>query len=470
MHMINPMNIVNTTFKPQLLVLPIVILLSACAYSPNEYVTRDPLPKELIHSATPQTIAVDTDWWLRFDSPQLNALMRVLDAQNLTLDTARIRLERAQLQLKQAGADSLPSVRARAGTNSSRNLDTATQRSSSSGGVSVAYEIDIWGSRAASQLASRLNVDVNTFTLRSSTIQIQNLLAQEYFNLLSLQQRQAIAQQNVNSAQQLFNLIDLRFKAGSASGIEVAQQQNIMLSAQSALATITNAIKVSNRVIAVLCNDSQMQTIDSAERLQLLTLPKIDLIQPASVLAKRPDVAAARTNLKLADIELYQTSIAGLPGLSFGADLTLSDLLDLANGWSIGGALSSAATLFDGGKLKLAEDIASQDVKIALNSLKSVTLSATKELLDGLDNLEFNRQIYALNKLELANNKQLYELAQFRYKSGQTDFLTLLNAQRSWFNAQLVEVNSYRQLLTATLDVYRAAGGVPYIVDASNNE
>jgi outer membrane protein TolC len=94
-----------------------------------------------------------------------------------------------------------------------------------------------------------------------------------------------------------------------------------------------------------------------------------------------------------------------------------------------------------------------------------VTLNATQELLNGLDNLAYSREVYDLGELELANNKRLFELAQVRYKSGDTDFLTLLNAQRSWFNAQLALSNSYRQVLVATVDVYRAAGGVPYAVN-----
>lgn len=465
MEMVLFMERVKNVFAARPLIVGVALLLSACAYSPNEYSTDYPLPEEFNQNDTEQKLVVDADWWLQFDSQILNGLMQVLEDQNLTLDTARLRLERARLQVIQAEADDLPSVGGRVGANSGRDLDTSQQRSSSSGSLSVSYEVDIWGSRDASQLASRLNVDSTQFALRSAALQVQSILADEYFTLLSLLQRQTIAQQNLDSSQKLLDLIKLRFDAGSASGIEVAQQRNTLLSSQSALVSINNAIKLSQRIIAVLCGDNRMQKIETSETLQILTLPEVDLIQPAVILAQRPDVGVAKANLQLADIDLYQASIAGLPGLNFGADLSVSDLLDLANGWSIGAALSSAATLFDNGKIRAAEDIADIDVQIALNDMKSVTLSATQELLDGLDNLAYFREVNRLDKLQLANNKELYELAQIRYNSGDTDFLTLLNAQRSWFTAQLTLVNSYRLVLAATIDVYRAAGGVPSIVN-----
>ena len=68
---------------------------------------------------------------------------------------------------------------------------------------------------------------------------------------------------------------------------------------------------------------------------------------------------------------------------------------------------------------------------------------------------------YALDLIELENNQRLYDLAQARYKSGDSDFLNLLNAQRSWFSAQLNVINRYQSALSAAVDVYTAARGLP---------
>ena len=216
-------------------------------------------------------------------------------------------------------------------------------------------------------------------------------------------------------------------------------------------------------MLSALLADSELKPLSVAAKLDTISLPVIDLALPAAVLRQRPDVEMAFIQLQQADIAVYQASIAGLPGLNLSASLSLSDLTDLAEGWSLGAALSSAATLFDAGKRRRLEDIAQTNVDIALNNLKSVVISASQELLDSLDTYAYQQQAYTIDIIELANNQRLYELSQARYKAGDTDFLTLLNAQRSWFNAQLNLINSYESALNAAAQVYLAARGEPLV-------
>ena len=169
--------------------------------------------------------------------------------------------------------------------------------------------------------------------------------------------------------------------------------------------------------------------------------------------------------MQQADIAVYQAGIQGLPGLSFSADLSVSDLLDLASGWSVGAALSSAATLFDGGRIDAGKKIAATDRELAWNNFRATTINASQSLLDALDNFTYQKAAYELDLISLENNERLYKLAEIRYKAGDTDFLNLLSAQRSWFSAQLTVITSYQQSLAAASTVYLEAGGRPQLIN-----
>ena len=122
---------------------------------------------------------------------------------------------------------------------------------------------------------------------------MQRQLANAYFTQLSLQQRLAIAKQNVTASEQLLSLIQLRYDAGSASGIELAQQRNTLLSAQNEVLRLSNQLAINNRALAALLADSEFQQREFTAPVNSLALPEIDVQQPASVLRQRPDVAAA---------------------------------------------------------------------------------------------------------------------------------------------------------------------------------
>lgn len=446
-------------------VVPFVALLAlcGCAYSPAQLRPEFEAP-EAFSQYTQQPIVIDAQWWQSFQSGELSGLMTKLTKSNLTLSDAQLRLSQAQLQYQRSHADDLPAVTASASGRSARDLDTSTQQSSSSAGLGVSYDFDIWGSREAEQLAAELDVDVAQEQWRSAALQMQASLATHYITMLSLQQRRNIARQNVEASEKLLTLINVRYQAGDTSGIEVAQQRNTLLAAKAELLSIENNIVLRNRQIAALLGDTGFSARDYAADINELALPNITISQPASIIAQKPEVKAALKQWQLADIDVYQASIAGLPGLSFSASLSLSDLLTLADGWSVSGALSSAATLFDNDKRALAEAVNRVSLSIAVNNVKSVTLDATQTLLDSLDSYRYLEQAYQLDLQELDNNRRLYQLSEIRYKSGDTDFLTLLNAQRSWFSAQLAVVNSYRDLLIGSVDVYLAAGGMPKLV------
>ncbi|MEG3766297.1 TolC family protein [Alteromonas sp. 14N.309.X.WAT.G.H12] len=443
------------------------ILLSGCAYTPADFSSKQSItvPEDLApYEEEGHSVTLSDSWWTAFGSKPLAELMRTMERGNLTVQEAKLRVERARLLLEQSRADNYIGVTGSLGGASNEDLDSGSTSHSSSARLSVSYSFDVWGSRDATQLAASLDIDSQRYALRNAALQVQVLLATEYFNWLSLTQRYAIAQKNLDAAQRLLDLVNIRFEAGDASGIEVSQQHNTLIGAQAERLNLANQITISQRAISVLLGQNAFDVTLQAQPLEQIVLPDIPLYQPAKVIASRPDVQLADVALRQADISVYQAGIEGLPGLSLSADVTLSDILDLASGWSLGAAVNSAITLFDGGRIDAGEKIANVDLQIAWNNYRATTLGATQALMDALSNYAYYKGVYQLDEASVINNEQLYRLAEIRYKAGDADFLNLLGAQRSWFQSQLTLISSYQQSLAAAAAVYQQAGGRPVVV------
>ena len=207
----------------------VAAMITGCAYSPQEQSYSEGIQTSDIfdfYTEENSRVFVAADWWTAFGSTPLNELMSRLMADNLSLQEARLRLDRARLLLEQSRADNIPDVTAGISGRTGKDLDTGAGSDSSSGNVGLSYTFDVWGSREASQLALSLGIDVASFTSRNAALQLQGLLTSEYLNLLSLQQRLVIARKNYEAADQLYELVRIRFEEGDASGIEVSQQQN----------------------------------------------------------------------------------------------------------------------------------------------------------------------------------------------------------------------------------------------------
>ncbi|WP_016957332.1 efflux transporter outer membrane subunit [Catenovulum agarivorans] len=443
----------------------VILLATGCAYQPNNYDVTMVLPQQLSAEQTAPLVSdAELTWWLQFNSAQLNQLMAELNSTNLTIEAAQLRLNKSKSLLAQQQADFWPSVSGRASHRSSHSFEDSSTSSSSGFGVSAGYEVDLWGARDAANASAELSVLASQQQLASVQLQLQTQLAGQYFYHLSLLRRFDVSKQNLQAGESLLKLIKAQFEAGSVSGIEVNQQTNSLLSAQNQLMSVERDITVSHRAIAVLLGQSDMQINLANENIDTLTVPQVALVQSAQLLMQRPDIRIAQTQLQLQDANLYQTEQRKWPSLSISADLSASDLLALGNAWS--GALSAGLSMpiFNAGKIDQQIEAAKTDVQIALVDYRDTVVQAVKETLDSLTELEYQKNLYQLRLQELDNNQQLYNLAQIRFDSGDTDFINLLNAQRSWFNAKLTFASAKRDMLQANIDVFRALAGMPAVM------
>lgn len=437
----------------------LAVSLTGCVYSPSADLPRPNSQAFNSNNLISTTEVISTTWWKVFNINELEPLMLKLENQNLSLSQAQKRIVRAQYLLTQAKAGDIPAITGRLSGRRVQDVDAGDSNHSSTGSIGATWDADIWGTRDAQQRSRQLGVDILQFQYADTLLDIQALFINTIIEQISLKAQLDIAIQNVEISKQLLSLVQIRFEEGDTSGIEVSQQRNTLINAESEVLRLTNSLTLNERALAVLLGDENMQSPSLNLSLADFAIPDLMPMLSADVLRRRPDVQLAIAQFKQADLTLYEASVAGLPGISLSADIGVSDLFELAKGWTLGAAISSAATLFDGGRLEAAEQAAKTDVDIAIVQYRQVVINAIEALLNSQTTRVYQQQNYRYALASLENNEQLYKLANIRYKAGDTDFLNLLNAQRSFFSARQSVINSHQAVLSSIIATYRASAG-----------
>lgn len=440
------------------------LLLAAC--SSMDKVPAVPIDYATVWQYAPQApaaIAIEKDWWKSFASTQLQQLIEVAQAES---PDARIALEnvtQAELQMKIANASLFPSLSASASRGESRSVandgDWATS-GSDKGSLSASYEVDLWGRLMAERHAQKSSYKATVFDTEATRLSIAAGMASAWFNYLALQERLATAEKNLVIAARIQKVVDSQYANGVASAADVAQQRTSFLSQQSALLPLQLQIDQTRAAIALLEGKVPQGFQLGSERLMDLAIPDIAAGVPSDLVTRRPDIGSMEAQLQGASADVYAARTALLPSVKLTGSKSASGIfaqnpLLESTGWS----LTVAQTLFAGGKLKNQVSLSKSNQVVMVEKYRKTILTALQEVDDSLNRSRVTRQ-QEINQQEiLVQAERSLRLTETRYREGEADLLSLLDAQRSLFQAQDALVQQRLARLQASVDLYKALGG-----------
>ncbi|MFM9862377.1 MAG: TolC family protein, partial [Micropepsaceae bacterium] len=183
----------------------------------------------------------------------------------------------------------------------------------------------------------------------------------------------------------------------------------------------------------------------------------------SELLARRPDVKKAEADLASADANVGAARAAFLPTISLtgSAGVASTALNGLLNGQNAAYQIASSLlqTIFDAGALAAREDLAMARREELLTNYRRAALTAFSDVdtaLSGVANLEEQERQQGKAAAAAAES---FRIAELQYRAGLVDYLNVLNAQQSLFQAQdqLAQVKGAR--LQAIVGLYRVLGG-----------
>src|SRR5690606_33317760 len=198
------------------------------------------------------------------------------------------------------------------------------------------------------------------------------------------------------------------------------------------------------------------------ERLMSLHVPEINAGIPTDLLTRRPDLASTEAQLQIADANVAVARAALLPSVQLTASANRSSpfLFSLSQptdtlSWS----LSLAQTLFSGGRLRNQVALSESQRVALVERYRADILTAVQEVNDALDRRAVTAELEQRQAQILAEAERTLRLVETRYREGSDDLLSLLDAQRTVFQARDQLAQQRLDRLNAVVDLYLALGG-----------
>ena len=440
-----------------------MLLLSGCSLAPS-YQRPDmntPASWSGEHENTPTDIAYN--WWKSFGDEELDGFMKEALAHNNELLAGLQRIEQARAGLKIAGASRLPAADASADaswSSADRSRGSRNNNSSLNAGVSVSYELDLFGMNRNSIKSAEADLQASSYDQQALALIVMGDVATDYFTLLNLRERLKIADNNLDNSREVLRITEARVREGAISELELAQQKVVVATSEAARASLVQQIRNAENALAVLLGEAPESIVVDGQSLDVMTIPYIAAGQPSALLERRPDVRSAEAGLKAANADIGVARAAFFPSVSLGVGETISTTgfgNPLANVFSI--ASSLLTPIFQGGRLEGGVERATARQQELVEDYRRTVLVAFQEVEDALAAVKATRVREDVLETAMQQARKAYRLSKIRYDQGAIDFQTLIDTQ----NTQLSAEDSYSQArlarLTAAIDLYKALGG-----------
>lgn len=410
-----------------------------------------------------------SDWWNSFGNEELTVIIAEVQANNLDLANNQRNLEAAQLTLRDAGFNLLPTPVVNIGTGASysetRN-DTLGDSSNSPNapftlGAAFTYN-DILSKPATYQ---RAIADYDSRVAQTADLALNTLgtAASTYFQLLLTRDKRAAAEQNVANAEAIGAIAQARVNAGVAVPIEALQQQIAIERERNNLRSLVQN-DLATRASLALLQGRGVQGFDVAgQTLQTIAVPTVQPGLPSELLFRRPDLVQAEAALRSANanVAIVRTDLFPQISLTGGVNASSTSLSEIVGSPDSVLTISSTLvqTLLDNGQRFRNIEQARLSLENNLANYRRSVLGAFNEVEVLLSNIQLleAQGATALGNLNAA--EESFRIAQVRYQEGVADYQTVLQTQNTLFSSRNAWLDNKLLQLNAMVGLYQALGG-----------
>ena len=445
-----------------------------------------PAAKDQISQITTGGADGAATWWTGFNDPELTSLIERAAAANLDAKAAVLRIAEARAQGDVAAADRWPSLSANASAQINRLSETTPtgalfskvgQNPAFSGvsipnpysqyqlGFDASWEIDLFGRVRRSVEAAHADTQASVEDSHAVLITTLGEVGRAYIDLRGAQAKRQVVEENIASERELLDLADQRRAAGLGSEIDVVRAAAEASSAEAQLPLLDRQItRDVNELSKLLAREPGAlgAELEVAHPVPPVP-PRVPIGLPADLARRRPDIRESEARLHAATARVGVAVADLFPRLTLGAQggfqsENLSTLTNWASRFlSVGPAVK--LPVFDAGRRRATVHV--QDARVEESALdyRRTVLSALHEVDDALAAYRADQARRAALSQTVARNRDAVDLARQRYAEGVASFITVLDAQRSLQQNQLLLAEGQAAVSTDLVVLYKALGG-----------
>ena len=440
------------------------LLLAGCMVGPDYKRPETQLPGAFLEpSSGTAALEVPAEWWKLYQDPLLDQLVADGLANNADVYIATARVEEAEAALRQAHAVLLPPLDGQAsafrGRTATTNLVTTNAFSL---GLSTSFEVDLWGRLRRGERSVRDELLSTKYGRDTVAITLAATIARQYFAVRSLDAQLIASNDTLSSADESLSLAKKRAAAGVVPELDVYQAGGLRTAAAAQATEVQRQRETIVHELAVLTG--RLDLVIAPGNFDALPIPPLAPPGlPSQLLERRPDVRGAEADLQAATERIGVARAGQFPTLSLTGGIgTASTELDQlfktpARTWSIGANL--IGPIIDWGAAKARTDQAAAQAKQAEGSYVKAVQNAFRDVSDALSNVRRASEAEVELKDHLDQAAKALHLSQLRYEHGYTAYLEVLDAQRTYNDAQLLLIRNRQNYLSFTVDLMNALGG-----------
>ena len=444
------------------------LALAGCSLAPKTVLPTPPVPQSwpagdayLLQSEAALPVL---SYKSVFTDPRLQSLTDQALANNRDLRVAYANVAAARAQVRVTRSGQFPELGISAGAGySDSDGGNGSGDFSLRGGI-TAFELDLFGKLANATEADRnraLGTEAASRTVRLALIAS---LADAWATYGADRDLFKIAEDTAANARESVRLTKARLDGGVAPRTDLRQAEQILATAEDAIAQQRTALAQDENLIRLLVGGDVDRTRLPASLTEVTpSIVSLPAGVSSEILLRRPDVIEAEYGLRAANADIGvaraqlfpSISLTGLLGFASNA---LSGLFDGGSfSWSAGG--DATATIFDAGGRRAGVAVSEAQRDAALAGYEGAIQTAFREVADAL---AVQGTISERVRAAAANTEAAADtatLADARYKGGVDSFLSSLDAQRSLYSARRSEVGTQLLLVQTRIALFRALGG-----------
>ena len=451
----------------------LAISTTGCLLGPNYQRPPVVTPERWIDSpaADPSTLA-NTPWWELFHDPRLQELIRIALVENRDLRIAIERVEEARARYGFVHADLFPKVdlSAKGGvvelpeyglSELPVDIDNPTEYYDIS--ATLSWEIDFFGRLRRANEAQRALMIGAEENRRAVVLTLVSDVALAYVALRDADLQLEISRGTLVSRRDYVELAKTRFEGGVTSEIDWRQAEAEFHRTAAIVQDLERVVRQLENFLSVLLGRNPGPIVRGAGIDELAAPVAIPSGLPSDLIDRRPDIRAAEQSLIAANANIGEAKALLFPRISltgaFGVSSTDLDTLFDSGAQSnslMGGLLQP---LFNAGKNRQRVAITESVMRQTLYAYESTVLQAFREVEDSIIAYQKLGEQRVTQRARVDAERRVLELAELRYRGGVSDYLAVLDAQRSLFGSELDAVSAIGAQQAALIHLYKALGG-----------
>ncbi|ARN83528.1 transporter [Methylocystis bryophila] len=435
--------------------------------------------------AAPQDSVDAGPWWTVYGDPALDALEAQVEVSNQTVAAAVEAYEQARTLVREAEAALFPTVNA--GYSTSRQYTgkslvsgfliapgnapaIATPSNASLNGKTTAiyttqgnltWELDIWGKIRRQIESQTAGVQVSAADLENVKLSAQAALAAAYFNRRAAVSLRALLQETAEEYRKTLEIVRNQYKIGLAARADVDAAETQLISTEAQAINTGVMIAQLEHAIAMLIGKAPAE----------LSLPQAGLVGgipafpvevPATLLERRPDIAAAERQMQ------QENALIGVALAAYYPDITLSATFGYAGHvplpinpahefWSL--AALAKQTLFEGGLRSAQVDYATSTYRQSVAAYRQTVLAAFQQVEDQLAAIRIQRQQLEAEEKAIVVARRTVAFYLNQYRVGWVAFTAVVVAEAQLFAAEQTALMTRQNLFAASVALIEALGG-----------